>query len=460
MAKQQALQTLLTWHDLLEKREFDRLRPLAAERVVFRSPAFFSPHPEGALERRSHWEKTSHSLLVGVILHVLYAESDKTLSGVANFLSDPARTIEATLRAMMSTQHLGDRPHPVVAGAARELLNKSENERSGVLSTAMSFLGLYRDPVVAAVTSRCDWRIADLVGHARPVSLYLVVPPSDISRTKPLIRLILNQVGRRLTEDLEEARGRRPLLLMLDEFPSLGRLDFFEQALAFMAGYKIRSFIIVQSLNQVAKAYGENNSIVDNCHIRATLGANDERTARRISDSLGTATEMRAMKNYAGHRLSPWLGHLMVSRQETARPLMTPGEILQMPAHEAIIQMAGLPPIKARKVRYYLDARLSQRILPPPEPGKIANSGPSPWDQAVGVSATGEAGIRSAEDEGGHRIEPEFEAPAEPARSAPVPEAWLDPDPDADESAQAEQSRRFRLAARQASLDPDDGIPL
>jgi type IV secretion system protein VirD4 len=96
--------------------------------------------PEGALERRNHWEKTSHALLVGAILHVLYAEADKTLAGVANFLSDPRRPIATTLRAMMATPHLGDRPHPVVASAARELLNKSENERSGVLSTAMSFL--------------------------------------------------------------------------------------------------------------------------------------------------------------------------------------------------------------------------------------------------------------------------------------------------------------------------------
>ena len=67
-----------------------------------------------------------------------------------HFLSDPQRPIETTLRAMMTTPHLGERGvHPVVASAARELLNKSENERSGVLSTAMSFLGLYRDPVVA-----------------------------------------------------------------------------------------------------------------------------------------------------------------------------------------------------------------------------------------------------------------------------------------------------------------------
>jgi Type IV secretory system Conjugative DNA transfer/Transglycosylase SLT domain len=120
--------------------------------------------PEGSIERRNHWEKTSHSLLVGAILHVLYAEEDKTLAGVATFLSDPSRPIESTLRLMMATPHLGERGvHPVVAQATRELLNKSDNERSGVLSTAMSSLGLYRDPIAARVTSRCDWRISDLV---------------------------------------------------------------------------------------------------------------------------------------------------------------------------------------------------------------------------------------------------------------------------------------------------------
>ncbi len=201
--------------------------------------------PEGALDRRNNWEKTSHSLLVGAILHVLYAELDKTLAGVANFLSDPRRPVEATLRAMMSTPHLGKAGvHPVVASAARELLNKSDNERSGVLSTAMSFLGLYRDPVVAKVTDRCDWRIADLVADRAPVSLYFVVPPSDINRTKPLIRLILNQIGRRLTEELHAKGHRGRLLLMLDEFPALGRLDFFESALAFMGDYGIKSFLI------------------------------------------------------------------------------------------------------------------------------------------------------------------------------------------------------------------------
>jgi len=329
--------------------------------------------PEGALERRSHWEKTSHSLLVGVILHVLYAEEDKTLARVASFLSDPLKSFEATLRDMMATNHLGTDAapvvHPVVASAAREVLNKSENERSGVLSTAMSFLGLYRDPTVAHATSGCDWRIADLVDAGRPVSLYLVIPPSDISRTKPLVRLILNQIGRCLTERLEgdPSKSRKhKLLLMLDEFPALGRLDFFETALAFMAGYGIRAYLIAQSLNQISKAYGESNAILDNCHVRIAFSSNDERTAKRVSDALGTATEQRAQRNYAGHRLAPWLSHVMVSKQETARALLTPGEVMQLPSTDELVLVSGSPPIRAKKLRYFEDDNFTARVLGTP----------------------------------------------------------------------------------------------
>ena len=272
--------------------------------------------PEGALERRSHWEKTAHALLVGVILHVLYAEPEKTLAQVALFLADPGRSFEDALGVMLATPHLGGRPHPVVAAAARELLNKAENERSGVLSTALSFLTLYRDPVVAAATSASDWRIADLVHGAKSLSLYLVVPPSDLTRTRPLVRLVLNQILRRLTESWEDIPNRHRLLLMLDEFPALGRLDVFESQMAFLAGYGIRAFLIAQSLNQIEKAYGPNNAILDNCHVRIAFATNDERTARRVSEALGTATELKAQQNYTGHRLAPWLAHLMVARQD------------------------------------------------------------------------------------------------------------------------------------------------
>jgi type IV secretion system protein VirD4 len=427
--------------------------------------------PEGALEKRNHWEKTSHSLLVGTILHVLYAEPEKTLAGVANFLSDPKRPIETTLRAMMTTPHLGESGvHPVVASAARELLNKSENERSGVLSTAMSFLGLYRDPVVAAVTRQCDWRIRDLVEGARQATLYLVVPPSDISRTKPLVRLVLNQIGRRLTEDLNAKSKRHRLLLMLDEFPALGRLDFFESALAFMAGYGLKAFLIAQSLNQIEKAYGQNNSILDNCHVRVSFASNDERTAKRVSDALGTATEIRDAKNYAGHRLSPWLGHLMVSRQETARPLLTPGEVMQLPHDDELVLVSGCHPIRAKKARYYEDHQLQARILPPPTPaggttvdGNAEKPIPVAKDDWLGSVVAPPATDTEDPANAGIRRDPELPehedivtAPRKPAQEFDLP------DDEADDDGQRLRvlQRQMRATARQVSLDPADDMGL
>jgi type IV secretion system protein VirD4 len=452
--------------------------------------------PEGMLERRSHWEKTSHSLLVGGILHVLYAEADKTLAGVANFFSDPSRDFRESLWIMMKTPHLGDAPHPVVAAAAREILNKSENEASGVLSTAMSFLGLYRDPTVAHVTGACDWRIMDLVDAEHPVSLYLVVPPSDISRTKPLIRLMLNQIGRRLTESLtvrDGAENRKRLLLLLDEFPALGRLDFFESALAFMAGYGLRAFLIAQSLNQIEKAYGPNNSILDNCHLRICFSSNDERTAKRVSDALGTATEIRAQRNYAGHRLSPWLGHLMISRQETARPLLTPGEIMQLPSDEEIVMISGHPPVRAQKLRFFDDQNFTERVLPPPvlssgvyldrpTPGGVqapsgayaipsaCRSNPDDWTSLPLPSrpvqtASDTTGPRFDDTGGGIRLETEWVG----ARTDLRPQGADSLVPDTSELVAARDNEesdadptqsQFSRIARVAALDPDDGIPL
>ncbi|TCT03654.1 conjugal transfer protein TraG [Aquabacter spiritensis] len=429
--------------------------------------------PEGSLEKRNHWEKTSHALLVGAILHVLYAETDKTLAGVAAFLSDPKRPIETTLDAMMKTAHLGEAgPHPVIASAARELLNKSDNERSGVLSTAMSFLGLYRDPVIAEVTRRCDWRIADIVGGKVPATLYLVVPPSDINRTKPLIRLLLNQIGRRLTEDLQAKSARHRLLLMLDEFPALGRLDFFESALAFMAGYGLKAFLIAQSLNQIEKAYGPNNSILDNCHVRVSFATNDERTAKRVSDALGTATEMKAMKNYAGHRLSPWLGHLMVSRSETARPLLTPGEVMQLPPMDEIVMVAGTPPIRAKKARYYEDARFRDRLLPPPAPTRGSAGQYDDWTALpVPRPQEGTRGSFVAEDRDDdptgseHRHQPELSRVKPVEKMQPI-ENEFEFDMDRDDEMEDIATRNRRMTglmqgvARQVSLNPNDGMEL
>jgi type IV secretory pathway TraG/TraD family ATPase VirD4 len=235
-----------------------------------------------------------------VILHVLYTERDKTLHGCLTLLADPARAIEATLTLMLTAAHdpeptLGWRngagqptpTHPAVAGAARALLNKSDNERSSVVSSAVKFLNLYRDPIVVRNTETSDFAVRDLMHADAPVSLYLTIPPADIHRTRPLLRLLLHQIVSRLTESMDVAEGRtvaryrHPLLLMLDEFPTLGRMDVLQTALAYLPGYGIRAYLIVQDLTQLAHAYGRCESIISNCHAHARHGqrAGDQPTA-------------------------------------------------------------------------------------------------------------------------------------------------------------------------------------
>lgn len=322
--------------------------------------------PEGSLRERSHWQLRAFELLVAGILWTLYAEENKTLARLAELLADPKRPVVALLDDMLVRPIRDGAPHPVVAAGARQLLDMAEAERSGVVSTALGFLALYRDPLLARATGGSDFAIEDIVAGERPVSLYLVIPPEEISRLRGLLRLIVNQMLKRLTEIAASTNGKgRRVLLMLDEFPQLGRLDFFEHALAYIRGYRIRACLVAQSLNQISQAYGEHSSILDNAHVRVAFACNDERTAKRLSDMLGVTTETRAQMNYAGSRMAPWLGHTMVSRQEVPRPLLTPGEVMQLPPDEALILTGGGRPVRARKVRYFAEPVFRARLRPP-----------------------------------------------------------------------------------------------
>jgi type IV secretion system protein VirD4 len=338
--------------------------------------------PEGALRERSHWQLRAFELLVAAILWTLYAEEKKTLARVGELLADPDRPILSLLEDMLRRPIKDGAAHPVVASGARQLLDMADAERSGVVSTALGCLALYRDPILARATEASDFRIEDFITGPRPVSLYLVVPPEEISRLKALLRLVLNQILKRLTEIAAEQSGRgRRVLLMLDEFPQLGKLDFFEHALAYIRGYRIKACLVAQSLNQIAQAYGEQSSILDNAHIRVAFACNDERTAKRFSDMLGVTTETRAQMNYAGSRMAPWLGHTMVSRQEVPRPLLTPGEVMQLPGDDALVLVGGSPPLRAKKVRYFEEPVFRARLRPPVLPRQAVGKGrPTDWD--------------------------------------------------------------------------------
>ncbi|MCA9508057.1 MAG: IncP-type conjugal transfer protein TraG [Myxococcales bacterium] len=316
--------------------------------------------PDGRLDFRNHWQNAAHSLLVGTILHVLYSHPRKSLTGVLEFLTTPEVSFVDNLEDMSKSEH------HIVKSVAQEMLNKHIEERSGVLSTAVSLLSIFRDPIVANATDHHDFEIKSLKKDKTPLSLYLVLPPSDISRLRVLLRMMLNQIGRVLTEEHNEySEPSRKVLFLLDEFPALGRLEFFETALAYMAGYGLNALIICQSLNQLQKAYGERNSILDNCHVRVAFANNDEQTARRLSNMLGEQTVIKEQTSYSGARFSMFKPSSSIAKIEYGRPLLFPAEINRLPSDQELILINGLFPVLANKVRYYQDKRFIKKLLKP-----------------------------------------------------------------------------------------------
>ena len=338
----------------------------------------------------THWQKTSQALLVGVILHALYAAraegTTATLPRVDAMLADPDRDIRELWMEMVTFAHRDGQPHPVVAAAARDMLDRPDEEAGSVLSTTKSYLALYRDPVVARNVARSDFKIRDLMHQDKPVSLYVVTQPNDKARLKQLVRVMLNMVVRLLADKMTFANGRpvahyrHRLLMMLDEFPSLGKLDILQESLAFVAGYGIKCYLICQDINQIKNrqtGYGPDESITSNCHIQTAYPPNRVETAEHLSKLTGQTTVTKEQITASGRRISALLGQVSRTVQEVQRPLLTTDECLRMPgavknelgditeAGDMVVYAAGYPAIYGKQPLYFNDPVFQARAAIP-----------------------------------------------------------------------------------------------
>ena len=327
-----------------------------------------------------HWVKSSYNFLVGLIIHIIYSGRDKSLRGVIDFITDPDRTIEETLEEMLHAEHdlefknnwintLSGEPaqtHPTVSSVAREMLNKAPEERSGIVSTTLSYLALFRDPIIAKNTTSSDFQITDLVNYRKPVSLYIVVPESDRDRLRPLIRMILKLISSRLLEKMEfdetgRAKFNNRLLIVLDEFARLRHLEFIEEDMAISLGYGINFLIIIQDISQIYKAYSKEESITGNCHVRIAYAPNKLETARELSAMSGVATVIKYAKNFSGGLMNISFKNVSQGVHEVQRPLATPDEILRLSSADSLVFVGNLPPIYGKRILYYEDKTFFER---------------------------------------------------------------------------------------------------
>ena len=338
----------------------------------------------------THWQKTAQALLVGVILHVLYKAqqegTDATLPAVDAILSNPDRDIAELWMEMVTYEHVNAKNHPTVASAARDMLDRPEEEAGSVLSTAKSYLALYRDPVVRRNVSKSEFRIKDLMNFDQPVSLYIVTHPNDKARLRPLVRILINMIIRLLADKMEFINGQpkvhyqHRLLMMLDEFPSLGKLEILQEALAFIAGYGIKCYLICQDINQLKSreaGYGHDESITSNCHVQSAFPPNRIETAEHLSKLTGQTTVAKEQITTSGRRTSALLGQVSRTIQEVQRPLLTTDECLRMlgplknaeglieKAGDMVVYVAGSPAIYGIQPLFFKDPIFKARAAVP-----------------------------------------------------------------------------------------------
>ena len=363
----------------------DTIRPGAHEVRDVQNLTELIADPYGDQRFQEFWDRAAKQIVAGVILHVAYAEPQerKTLYRVFELLArfdDTVKLMEATLHRLGANGN--PETHPEVRRAAQSYAAYHDKLRAGIKATAESYLGVFADPLVQQNTAASTFRISDLMCADKPVTLYLCWPPNDSKRVKPLMRLIFGAVLRDLMEHQERAADgrakKRPLLLLLDEFPQLGKLDLFEQSMGAMAGYGVRAFIITQSLHQVTQAYGRYHTILDNCQIVTSFAATDVETAETVSKLAGDLYEMRPQETWSGKRQIFGLDHRAITYREERRPLLMPAEVRQLPERDELIFVTGAKPLKAKKLRYDEEPIFASRLFALPQPEARAPLS-SPW---------------------------------------------------------------------------------
>ena len=369
------------WNPLDEIRIFT-LRDVADAQMIMSMAC--DPKGEGL---NDYFDKAGYEFLTAVALHVRYIGRDGSLAGAAGFLGDPAWDSDKQMyMEMMQGTHdpemkmkwkdsLGKptKTHPMIANAAKTMLNKEDKDRSGVLSTAKSLLSLFLDPIVAMNTYCSDFLVRDLMTEKKPVSLYYVVSPADMERLVPLTRLFYALFIRRNAADMEFKDGRSvanytfPLLMIIDEASSLKKLPILQEALGYVAGYGIRLFMLVQDITQVEELYGDKQSFDSGAETRIVYAPNKIETAEKLARMSGKTTITEQNASSSREMIGIKSGSVSMSTSKTGRDLLTADEFMVLHDQDVVVFVKGQPPVYGRKAFYYENPVLLARasIKPP-----------------------------------------------------------------------------------------------
>ncbi len=316
------------------------------------------------MPEKEFWNNEARSLFVGVVLYLIAVpEKVKSFGEVVRTM----RSDDVVYNLAVVLDTIGKQIHPVAYMNIAAFLQKAEKERSGVISTMNSSLELWANPLIDTATSSSDFNIKNF--KQERTSVYVGLTPDNIKRLEPLMQVFYQQATEFLTRKIpnkdEDPYG---VLFLMDEFPTLGKMEQFKTGIAYFRGYNVRLFLIIQDTEQLKGTYEEAgmNSFLSNSTYRITFAANNMETANLISQLCGNKTAQQESMNRPKYLdLNPATRSLHVS--EVQRALLLPQEVILLPRDEQIVLIESSPPIKSKKIKYFEDSFFKSKLLPPIE---------------------------------------------------------------------------------------------
>lgn len=320
------------------------------------------------LPEQEFWQNEARALLTGIMLYLVAAEDKPaTLGEVVRTLRND--DVVYNLAVVLDT--MGKKIHPVSYMNIASYLQKPDKERGSVTSTANSSLELWANPLIDTTTATSDFNLHEF--KLTPHTCYVGLTPDNITRLRPLMSMFYQQCAAFFTGHMPRPDEKYGVLMLMDEFPTLGKMEQFQAGIAYFRGYKVRLFLIIQDTEQLKGIYEESgmNSFLSNSTYRITFAANNMETANLISQLLGNKTADQISYNKPKYLdLNPGARSLHVSH--TQRALLLPQEVIQLPREEQIILIESQPPIRSKKLKYFADKFFKKRLLPKVEIPKQA----------------------------------------------------------------------------------------
>jgi type IV secretion system protein VirD4 len=296
-----------------------------------------------------HFSASAEQLIHGLIMAVARHSPahEQTLVRVAEIVST-GQTFEFARQALKIT-----RDPFIRQKLGRFAVPDAENskELNSINSTAVTQTAFLGDAAIADCISGSDFRFSDL--REKICTVYVVLPLDFLEVAGKFFRLIVSSA---LGDLLQPGRGKKRVLLIMDEFFQYGALSAVENAFGMARGFGVQLWPILQDLSQLEGRYPRTwQTFLSNAGVRTFMAAQDEKTATYMSEQCGKEDIFSQSRNVNRDRF----GEPQVSDGVgiVSKELLQPHEARELSDREMLLFVRGLSPIRARRKAYFDDKR-------------------------------------------------------------------------------------------------------